>query len=80
MISGCATSKQNYNTVWEFPPKPIKREVNSVTVKKGIPFTPESDGIYLDIKSLENLLFNIDELDIYIEKQKFLIETIRKYK
>lgn len=77
---GCVSNRSHLNTTWEFPQKPAKREVNSIPLRKGIAFTPEIDGVFLDVHSLENLLFNIDELDIYIKKQKFLIDTIRKHK
>jgi hypothetical protein len=79
-LVGCRTVNPIISGMdWPEPSKPIEKRVNSVPLKKGVVFTPASDGIFLDKESAANILFNVDELDVYIAKQIKLIEEIKDF-
>jgi hypothetical protein len=80
ILSGCSTfSFSSKNVEWILPEKPKKFEVNSIPLYKDEKFVPSSNGIFLDEQSANNLMYNIDELDSYIEKQEALIRSMKRY-
>jgi len=76
LLIGCSTTKEEFIPVvpthreWPQPRKPEKRPVK---------FESQGEGLYLDPLSSSNLLFNIDELDIYIDKMENLVEEMQRY-
>ena len=80
VTSGCRTVDPLIRGMdWPEPSKPIEKRVESIPLKKGVTFTPASDGIFLDKESAANILFNVDELDAYIAKQIKLIEEMKSF-
>jgi hypothetical protein len=75
--NGCISNMSSAK--WETPEKPLKRQVISLPLSKGIRFDVEQDGIFIDSQSAINLLYNIDQLDAYIEKQEKLIQAMKRY-
>jgi hypothetical protein len=67
------------NVKWDLPSKPQQKPIKSIPINKDKIFVPLEEGIFLNKESAKNLLFNIDELNIYIEKQNAIIESMKKY-
>lgn len=79
-IAGCVTiSPSEEVRVWPNISAPSKKNVNSIPLFADKPFTPKTDGLFLDINSANNLMFNLDELDAYIAKQEALIKEMKRY-
>ena len=78
-LSGCITPNGSKSIRWPMPEEPAKKQVQSKSVRQGEEFSPQTDGIFLDETSAGNLLFNIDELDAYIEKLEMLIDEMKEY-
>jgi hypothetical protein len=79
LILSCITIDNNQRVDWLEPSNPIKKQIKSIPLRKGQLFIPSEDGIFFDKESSSNLVFNIEELDAYIEKQKMLIEQMKRY-
>lgn len=79
LLLGCFTFDSSTKGKWPEPSKPMKKDVESQPVYQGQNFVVPHDGIYINRESANNLLFNISELDGYIEKQKALINEMKSY-
>ena len=81
--TGCKTfpsTRSDKSAVeWIVPATPKKKRVHSIPIYKNKTFTPSTNGIFLDEDSAKNLMFNIDELDAYIEKQQLLIKEMKEF-
>ena len=77
--SGCCVFNSVNNTdnvEWPMPTKPSKREINSIPVESG--YIIAEAGIFLDRQDTEDLLYNLDQLDSYIQKLEFLIKSMKE--
>ncbi len=69
-INGCVGVKYRSKKTWNVPQKPKVLPVN---------FEELNDGLYIDFNSSSNLIYNINEMDAYIEKLEFLLKEMKKY-
>lgn len=66
-LSGC--SNLGRNTGWKYPNKPKLQKVE---------FEPVNNGFFITSKNATNLVNNIDELKVYIEKLEELVKVMEK--
>ena len=79
VFNGCNTIGQSSKTEWPRPDKPKHLRVNSISLQSNETFIAIHSGIFLDKKNAKNLLFNIDEMDLYIENLESLVDKMIQY-
>ena len=79
VYGGCSTIRNRGRHQWNIPESPELKSVNSMTFREGDNVTFDYDVVVFDFESSSNLVYNINELNIYIEKLELLIHNMKKF-